>query len=145
MAGGRRDARVTSLLPTSLLLLLAVVAGACGSAPTPPPAESTQPATKRELGSWKGEGNTTLGFVSETGSFRINWTAQNKDNAKPGTFTLTLRSGISGRALKVIADHRSASGGSVEFGDDPRLYEFLVESTGISWAISVDETMAPKP
>jgi hypothetical protein len=117
---------------------------ACSSAPATvePAAETAGPTTKRELGSWKGEGDTTLGFVSETGSFRVSWTAQNKDNAKPGTFTLTLRSGISGRALKVIADHRSASAGSVEFGDDPRLYEFLVESSGIAWAISVEETMA---
>jgi hypothetical protein len=135
---------VTSRLRTSLLLLFAMVAGACASAPGPgqPAAESRQAATKRELGSWKGEGNTTLGFVSETGSFRISWTAQNKDNTKPGTFMLTLRSGISGRPIKVIADHRSAGGGSVEFGDDPRLYEFLVDSSGITWAISVEETMA---
>ena len=79
--------------------------------------------------------------MSESGSFRINWTAQNKDNAKPGTFVLTLRSGISGRVLKVIAEHRNAGGGSVEFGDDPRLYEFLVESSGIDWVISVEETL----
>ena len=69
------------------------------------------------------------GFVSESGSFRITWKAQNQDNARPGAFQLTLRSGISGRPMKVIADHQGAGGGSVEFGDDPRLYEFLVESS----------------
>lgn len=128
------------------LIVLALVAGACGGTPLPDraPAASAPKAVARELGSWTGEGSTTLGFVSESGSFRINWTAQNIDNAQPGRFMLTLRSGISGRPLKVIADHRSAGGGSVEFGDDPRLYEFLVDSSGIRWAISVEETFAAR-
>ena len=39
---------------------------------------------------------------------------------------------------------RSASGGSVEFGDDPRMYEFLVGSRGMDWSIDVQETFAPK-
>jgi hypothetical protein len=82
--------------------------------------------------------------VSESGSFRITWNARNLDTTRPGVFQLTLRSGISGRPLKVIADHRGAGEGSVEFGDDPRMYEFLVESTGIEWTISVDETFAPR-
>ena len=63
----------------------------------------------RELGAWTGTGSTTLGFVSESGSFRITWKAQNQDNARPGAFHLTLRSGISGRPLKVIADHKGAA------------------------------------
>jgi hypothetical protein len=32
----------------------------------------------------------------------------------------------------------------VEFGDDPRMYEFLVESTGMEWSIAVEETFAPR-
>jgi hypothetical protein len=62
----------------------------------------------------------------------------------PGSFQLTLRSGISGRPLKVITDHRGAGAGSEEFGDDPRMYEFLVDSSGIEWTISVVETFAPR-
>ena len=128
---------------TRLIAMLAIAGGgACAPAPAKPAAEDVPHVASRDLGAWKGDGDTTLGFVSESGSFRITWTAQNKDNAKPGTFTLTLRSGISGRVLKVIAEHRSAGGGSVEFGDDPRLYEFLVESSGIDWVISVHETFA---
>ena len=46
--------------------------------------------------------------------------------------------------MKVIADHQGAGGGSVEFGDDPRMYEFLVESRGIDWSIAVQETFAPQ-
>jgi hypothetical protein len=130
---------------TRLVIVLAFVASACRGAPEPAPVPAQEGATPRarQLGSWSGTGNTTLGFDSESGSFRTTWKAQNRDNARPGTFQLTRRSGISGRPMKVIADHQGAGGGSVEFGDDPRVYEFLVESTGIAWSISVDETFAP--
>jgi hypothetical protein len=125
----------------SLVVAVALgVASACGAPEPPARAERAASPAPTPLGSWNGEGSRTLGFVSESGSFRITWTAQNKDNAHPGSFVLTLRSGISGRTLKVIADHQSASAGSVEFGDDPRLYELVVDSTGITWKISVDET-----
>jgi len=129
------------------VLIVAVLAAACrnvsDSAATEA-ARAAKPAEVRQLGSWSGKGSTTLGFVSESGSFRITWKARNQDTARPGAFQLTLRSGISGRPLKVIADHQGAGGGSVEFGDDPRMYEFLVESSGIDWTISVDETFAPQ-
>lgn len=123
------------------MFVLAVAVGGCQ---TPQPAGEARVASSvsRSLGSWNGQGNTTLGFVSESGSFRINWTARNQKASEPGQFQLTLRSGISGRPIQVIADHLGPSGGSVEFGDDPRLYEFLVESTGMEWSISVEETLA---
>ena len=125
---------------------MAALAAACERADGPPAARpgAATSAEARQLGSWNGTGSTTLGFVSESGSFRITWQAQNEDEARPGAFQLTLRSGISGRPMKVIADHTGAGGGSVEFGDDPRMYEFLVEATGIKWAIAVEETFAPK-
>ena len=129
------------------MLIALVVSAACRPASDGATADvqraSPPPAAVRELGSWTGTGNTTLGFVSESGSFRITWKAQNYDNARPGAFQLTLRSGISGRPMKVIADHQGAGGGSVEFGDDPRMYEFLVESRGVAWSIAVQETFAP--
>jgi len=129
----------------SALLFVLASAIACGPAPdsardTAPP----MPPVSRELGSWSGAGNSTLGFVSESGSFRITWKTKNQDDARPGAFQLTLRSGISGRPLKVISDQQGSGSGSAEFGDDPRLYEFLVESSGIDWSISVQETFAAR-
>lgn len=117
---------------------------ACRTEPEPAAAHRPAETAPRQLGSWKGSGSTTLGFVSESGSFRINWTTRNQDATQPGSFQLTLRSGISGRPIKVIAEHRGAGAGSEEFGDDPRMYEFLVESSHIEWSISVDETFAPR-
>ena len=126
-------------------LAVLTAAIACGTAPdavrdTAPPV----PPVSRELGSWSGAGNSTLGFVSESGSFRITWKTKNKDAARPGAFQLTLRSGISGRPLQVIADQQGTGSGSAEFGDDPRLYEFLVESADAEWSVSVQETFAPR-
>ncbi len=130
------------------VLIALVVAAACGRASDGTTGDGQRaavpPAAARELGSWTGKGSTTLGFVSESGSFRITWKAQNQDNAPPGTFQLTLRSGISGRPMKVIADQEGGGGGSVEFGDDPRMYEFLVDASGMEWSISVEETFAPR-
>jgi hypothetical protein len=123
-----------------LVVLMAAIA--CG--PGPESVRETAEPVRRELGAWTGTGSTTLGFVSESGSFRITWNARNQDNTRPGAFQLTLRSGISGRPMKVIADHKGAGGGSVEFGDDPRMYEFLVESSGVDWSVSVQETFAPR-
>ena len=126
-------------------MIVLASAVACGPVPdsardTAPPA----PPVSRELGSWSGAGNSTLGFVSESGSFRITWKARNQDDARPGAFQLTLRSGISGRPMLVVADQHGSGSGSSEFGDDPRLYEFLVESTGAEWSVSVQETFAPR-
>jgi len=124
---------------TQALLLVAVLfAVACRDAPPPP--QTNQPVDARRLGAWTGSGGTTLGFVSESGSFRISWAARVLEPAATGSFLLTLRSGISGRPIKVIADQRGSGSGTVEFGDDPRMYEFLVEAVGVHWTISVDET-----
>ena len=126
-----------------MLCATLLCASACRAQQEPAAAEQSQYAS-RQLGSWKGTGSTTLGFVSESGSFRISWTTRNQDPALPGSFELTLRSGISGRPIKVIAEHQGTGAGSEEFGDDPRMYEFLVESSRIEWSISVEETFAPR-
>jgi outer membrane biogenesis lipoprotein LolB len=124
------------------LFALTLLVTACAAAPEPVARQRTE--APRQLGSWTGRGSTTLGFASEAGSFRIEWKTRSHDPAQPGTFRLTLRSGISGRPMQVIADHEGPGAGRVEFGDDPRLYEFLVESSGVEWSIAVQETFAPR-
>jgi hypothetical protein len=132
--------------PFFVACLLWVSVG-CGQTASPPAETSNarkQKEVPRQLGSWTGTGSTTLGFISESGSFRITWRTTNETSEEPGSFQLTLRSGISGRPLKVIAEHRGDEGGSVEFGDDPRMYEFLVESNGVNWSVTVDETFSTR-
>ena len=83
----------------------------------------------------------TLDFVSEAGSFRLDWVTKNPKGLD-SSFLLTLRSAFSGRPLKVIVNHRGAGFGSVEFSDEPRLYEFLVASSGLEWSVTVVEIRA---
>jgi hypothetical protein len=93
----------------------------------------------KQVESWEGTGDRTIGFVSESGVFRVNWKTRNERPAGSGTFRLTVRSAISGRPIRIIADQRGEGGGSVDFVDDPRLYEFIVESSNVGWWFNAEE------
>jgi hypothetical protein len=89
--------------------------------------------------SWQGTGDRTIGFVSESGVFRVNWKTRSERAPDSGTFRLTVRSAISGRPIRIIADQRGEGSGTVDFVDDPRLYEFIVESAGLRWWFDAEE------
>jgi hypothetical protein len=116
-----------------------LVAAACRPAEPPPPAQISQ---VKEAGTWQGVGNRTIGFVSETGVFRINWSTRSVAPADAGTFRLTVRSAISGRPIRVVADQAGNGTGTVDFVDDPRMYEFIVDSAGIQWSFNAEEFVA---
>ena len=113
-----------------------VVAG-CKPADQP---QQLVPVT-RVVGSWSGHGSTTVGDVnSETGRLRITWQATNESPAGSGRFKLTLRSGVSGRTIATIADHKGTGTGTVDTDEGPRTYDFLVDSTNVDWSFRVEET-----
>jgi len=98
-------------------------------------------AVTRQVGSWSGHGSTTVGDVnSETGRLRISWQTTNEAPAGTGHFKLTLRSGVSGRTIAVVADHKGAGSGTADYDEGPRTYDFLVESANVDWSFRVDET-----
>ena len=95
----------------------------------------------RQVGSWHGRGTMTVGDVnSDTGRLRITWQTTNEAPAGSGHFKLTLRSGVSGRTIAVVADHRGVGTGTVETDEGPRTYDFLVESANVDWSFRVEET-----
>ena len=95
----------------------------------------------RVVGSWQGHGTATIGDVnSDTGRLRISWQATNESPAGAGTFKLTLRSGVSGRTIGIVTDHRGEGTGTAEFDEGPRTYDFLVESDHLDWSFRVEET-----
>ena len=103
----------------------------------------TQPivAVTSAVGSWQGRGTATVGDVnSETGRLRIIWETSNESTPGAGTFKLTLRSGVSGRTIAVVADHRGVGTGTVDTDEGPRTYDFLVESANVDWKFRVEET-----
>ena len=106
-----------------------------------PPAPERLVAVTRLVGSWQGRGTATVGDVnSDTGRLRISWQTTNESVQGTGTFKLTLRSGVSGRTIAVIADHKGVGSGTVSTDEGPRTYDFLVESANVDWSFRVEET-----
>lgn len=121
---------------TLALASAATCFSACGgSAPT---AERELVAVAHPAGSWEGTGNTTIGFVSDTGRFRIRWQTRHEGMARSGTFRLTVHSAVSGRPIQVVVDHQGEGSGQTDFADDPRPYNLMVEATNLEWSFSVD-------
>jgi hypothetical protein len=123
-----------------VLCVLAAIAvplfsAACGGSPTP---ERELVTIARPAGSWQGSGDSTIGFVSESGRFRIHWETRREDPPRSGTFRLTVHSAVSGRPMQVVADHRGEGSGDADFADDPRIYNFMVESANVEWSFSVE-------
>jgi hypothetical protein len=103
-------------------------------------------AVTRQVGSWQGHGSTTVGDVnSETGRLRIIWQTTNESPAGTGHFKLTLRSGVSGRTIAIVADHRGVGAGTLDTDEGPRTYDFLVDSANVDWSFRVEETSGERP
>ena len=96
----------------------------------------------RPAGTWEGSGSKTIGFVSESGRFRVKWETRNANPADSATFRLTVHSAVSGRPIQEITNHRGLGSGTVDVADDPRPYNFMVESSNLDWSFSVDEVIA---
>ena len=96
----------------------------------------------RQVGSWEGRGNSTIGVVSDSGRFRIHWEARNEQPRGGGTFRLAVHSAVSGRPIQLITEQNGEGSGSADFQDDPRLYNLMIDSANLDWSVSVEETVA---
>lgn len=122
----------------SCVCFVSFVVNGCGSKPSQP--QAIVPVT-RLVGSWQGHGTTTVGDVnSDTGRLRITWQTANESPKGAGTFKLTLRSGVSGRTIGIVADRKGEATGTAEYDEGPRTYDFLVESANVDWSFRVEET-----
>jgi len=119
-------------------LLLGLLVACGGQAP--PPIRPT--AVTRSLGVWQGTGSQTIGVVSESGRMRVWWQTAHERAPGAGTFRLALHSAVSGRPIQLITDSRGEGRGTVEVADDPRPYNFMVESANLDWSFGVDEIVA---
>ncbi len=110
----------------------------CSQKPATPPGLVS---VTRQVGSWQGRGTTTVGDVnSNTGRLRISWQTEHESPAGQGSFKLTLRSGVSGRTIGIVTDHKGVGAGTADFDEGPRTYDFLVESANVDWSFKVEET-----
>lgn len=133
-----------------MLVLLAVGVGGACDAPPEAVVAATQvsPATPRtlfwhDLGDWSGRGSRqTESFDVTTGSLRFSWeTAEASGTPEDGSghLRVSLHSAISGRPLQTLVDARGAARGDVRFATEPRVAYLLVESTGITWSVRLEE------
>jgi len=135
-AAGRRPA-LRNAAPFVIFVSSCCIS-ACSSKPAEP---QSLVAVTRQVGSWSGHGSTTVGDVnSDTGRLRISWQTTNEEPAGKGHFKLTLRSGVSGRTIAVVADHKGVGSGTLETDEGPRTYDFLVDSSNVDWSFRVEET-----
>jgi hypothetical protein len=118
------------------LVAIAAVTGGCGGTE---PARRQVVTVNRPAGPWQGTGNSTIGFVSESGRFEVTWETRHERPPGAGTFRLTVHSAVSGRPIQVLADHQGEGRGRASFADDPRPYNFMVESANVEWSFSVEE------
>jgi hypothetical protein len=132
MAVGRYRTRESFVIALWLLAL-----GAC-QGETPQPAQE-RTAVVRPLGTWHGRGSQTIGVVSESGRLHVTWQTSNASPSGSGQFRLALHSAVSGRPLQLLVDQRGEARGSADVADDPRAYNFMVDSADVDWSFTVEE------
>jgi hypothetical protein len=137
---------VTAKSCASVLTALTLVLTAADCARSEEPAPALVPVVQ-QMGVWEGTGTQTLGLVSQSGQFRIRWQTRPEPGHDPaaGTFRLAVHSGVSGRLLREVVDHRGPGDGAVNFEDDPRPFNLMVESNGLAWSIWADEVVLARP
>lgn len=114
---------------------------ACGQEPPPEPASRTVAIT-RPVGAWQGRGDRTIGFVSDSGRLRVEWETQDEDPPGSGSFRLSVHSAVSGRPIRLVADHVGEGRGAADVDDDPRPYNLMIESRNVEWHVRVEEIVA---
>jgi hypothetical protein len=123
---------------TILLILSALVMGACGPRPKPTPKQPT--IGWRPVASWSGRGNTqTESFNMESGQWRIRWETSDKQLSSAGTFRAIVHSSVSGRFVEVAVEHQGAGSGLAYVAEDPRQFFLEIESSGVDWKVAVEE------
>jgi hypothetical protein len=94
----------------------------------------------RKIDAWSGEASVqTEFFPSNTGSFRVKWTAENLNAERPGRLTISLNSAVSGRPLVYIAEKQGAGGATAYVNEDPRDFFFVIDAERIRWTLALEE------
>lgn len=123
-----------------LILTAAILVASCDAARDSVPDTPVRVVSWKHLASWSGRGNTqTETFMSDNGSFRIQWATKNESPAGAGTLKVAFRSGDSGRVIIDAVDQKGEGSGSAEVGDMVRWYYLSIDSANVDWSVSVDE------
>lgn len=122
------------------VLIAALISGGCRSSPKP----ETKPLAVgwRYIQSFSGNGNSqTESFNIESGQWRIKWETSHESAAGKGVFVVMVHSAVSGRPLALAVEHRGVGHDTAYVNEDPRLFHLVIESTGLDWAITIEEAV----
>lgn len=75
--------------------------------------------------------------------WRLRWEATAGSSATPAVLRVTIHSADSGRLLESPLDHSGAGSGVVEIVEEPRQFYLTIESTGLDWALAVEDSVPP--
>jgi hypothetical protein len=123
----------------AVLLITAILASAaCRSDPSAKPLLIGW----RPIHTFSGHGNAqTDSFDIGSLQWRMKWSTRNENPPGTGTFNMTVHSAISGRPLGDPVEHRGNGHGIAYINEDPRLYDLVIESSGVDWSVSVEESV----
>ena len=94
----------------------------------------------RPVGSWSGHGDAQSDpFLMEGGRWRVKWATKDEKSPGAGVFKLTINSAVSGRPLMDAVDQRGVGHDTVYVNEDPRTFYLVIEASGISWSVTVEE------
>jgi len=127
--------------PAARLCFLAALVFFAACRSNGPHREPQQVVVWKPIGSWSGRGDKqTETFTSDTGGFRVHWTAANEAPAGGGRLRVVFRSGDSGREIiEAIDAHGAGSGIEEVAAERPRWYYLTIESANVDWTVSIDE------
>jgi hypothetical protein len=127
---------VSRFIPAAAILVVSLMALACKGEPKPVFRETTVWA---KVGAWDSTAPLqTESFVSETGSFRVKWSAKNEGEA-PGHFKVTLHSAVSGRSLAPVLEHEGPGEGTAYVSEDPREFFLVIDAERTAWTVELHE------
>lgn len=115
----------------------------CKSAP---PSKPRAQIGWRPIASFSGRGDSqTESFDIDSSQWRIKWETKGAATPGAGTFHVEVHSAVSGRPIMdAILQHGNGQG-IAYVSEEPRLYELIIESNGLDWAIQVQQAVVGTP
>ncbi len=100
----------------------------------------------RPIAEFSGRGDSqTESFDISSTEWRIKWETQGAASAGAGSFHLVVHSAVSGRPIQDAVYQRGNGHGIAYVTEEPRLYELVIESSGLDWSVKVEEAVVGVP
>lgn len=117
---------------------------ACKSAPHS--ANARPQVGWRPITEFSGRGDSqTESFDISSSEWRIKWRTSGAASDGEGSFHLVVHSAVSGRPIQDAVRQHGNGHGIAYVSEEPRLYELVIESSGLDWSVQVQEAVVGVP